>query len=88
MESKEEIKESMERNKEIRASENERMKTLLKNSTEDKEMREHYSLMNKKVTRTSRDDARERRLKKFLIGLGIVILVAGVGVALYFLIKK
>jgi len=88
MESKEEIKESMERNKQIRAQENERMKTVLKNSTEDKEMREHYDLMNKKITRTSKDDRREKLIKRFFIGLGIVILLAGAGVLLYFLLKK
>ena len=88
MESKEEIKESMERNKQIRAQENERMKTVLKNSTNDKEMREHYDLMNKKVTRTSKDDAREKKLKMFFISLGIVVLLAGVAVAMYFIFKK
>lgn len=87
MDSKEELKAQIERNREIRAEENDRIKKVLKNSNNDKEMRELRDLREKMLTTTSKDDRRRKIIRGVLIACACVLIFAGVAVGLYFLLK-
>lgn len=82
-----ETKEALERNKEIRSRQNEELKEILRNSTSDKEMRKTKKLETEVITRTSRDDARDRR-KRFWILAGVVFLIlAALGSVIYLIVR-
>lgn len=84
MDKKEEHKEAMERNKAIRAKENSDLENVLKNSTNDKEMRENKEMETELITHTSKDDARDKRKKIILIVSIVILSLAVVGAAVYF----
>lgn len=82
-----ETKDALERNQEIRSRQNDELKEILRNSTSDKNMRRVKKQETDVITRTSRDDAKDRR-KRVLILTGVVFLIlAALGAVVYFIVR-